>query len=126
MRTIYPKKQKRHITSQVKKEYKLYAFLSKIHFGCEIGGQKKKWAPQVSCGSCESGLKKWMLNAKIKEGIFVGPQIRKLVINSKFDTALTGVEKVAWSVFRDVVCNFLGNYRASNYVELVNRLLAAY
>lgn len=65
-------------------------------------------------------------DAKIKEGIFVGPQVRQLMVDSEFDAVLTLVEKVAWDAFKEVTKNFLGNHRAPNYVELVNRLLAAY
>lgn len=48
------------------------------------------------------------------------------MVDSEFDAVLTLVEKVAWDAFKEVVKNFLGNHRAPNYVELVNRLLAAY
>lgn len=64
--------------------------------------------------------------AKIKEGIFVGPQIRELMTDARFDAVLTGVEKAAWDAFKDVVKNFLGNRRAPNWVELVTKLLATY
>jgi len=64
--------------------------------------------------------------AKIKEGIFVGPQIRKLMEDRNFDAVLTDVEKVAWDAVKDVVRNFLGNYRAPNYIQVVDKLLTAY
>ena len=64
--------------------------------------------------------------AKIKEGIFVGPQIHELMTDAQFDAVLTGVEKEAWDAFKDVVRNFLGNRRASNCAELVTKLLVAY
>ncbi|KAK1791329.1 hypothetical protein P4O66_013345, partial [Electrophorus voltai] len=56
--------------------------------------------------------------AKIKEGIFVGPQICQLFIDEKFDYVLKGDEKKAWDAFRLVSTNFLGNVRAGNYEEL--------
>lgn len=64
--------------------------------------------------------------AKIKEGIFVGPQIRQLLRDSDFDIVLEGCEKEAWEAFKMVVTHFLGNKRAENYPELVNNLLKSY
>ncbi|KAK1805158.1 hypothetical protein P4O66_019509 [Electrophorus voltai] len=64
--------------------------------------------------------------AKIKEGIFVGPQIRQLFIDEKFDNLLKGDEKKAWDAFRLVSTNFLGNVRAGNYKELVKDVLSMY
>ena len=34
-------------------------------------------------------------DAKIKEGVFVGPQIRKLILNDMFDKALNETELAA-------------------------------
>ncbi|KAI4905822.1 hypothetical protein NFI96_009216 [Prochilodus magdalenae] len=65
-------------------------------------------------------------DAKIKEGIFVGPQIRHVMSDKQFEELLVGQEKIAWKAFKDVVDNFLGNYRAPNYVEVVDKLLRAY
>jgi hypothetical protein len=45
-------------------------------------------------------------DAKIKEGIFVGPQIRELMLDAKFEEHLTQVERVAWSSFKNVPNNF--------------------
>jgi len=64
--------------------------------------------------------------AKIKEGVFIGPQIRKLLKDEHFDQILRGFEKNAWKSFKLVVENFLGNKKADNYKELVTRLLSAY
>ena len=64
--------------------------------------------------------------AKIKEGIFVGPQIREIFKDQNFDSILQGIEKEAWESFRAVVHSFLGNRRCENYHELVNNLLQKY
>ena len=64
--------------------------------------------------------------AKIKEGVFIGPQIRQLLQDREFDQALFGKEKIAWEAFKLVVTNFLGNRRADNYTELVSNLIKAY
>jgi hypothetical protein len=34
--------------------------------------------------------------AKLKEGVFIGPQIRDLIKDEYFDTLLQGDEKAAW------------------------------
>ena len=64
--------------------------------------------------------------AKIKEGVFIGPQIRQLLQNKEFDQTLVGKEKRAWEAFKLVVMKFLGNKRADNYTELVSNLIKAY
>ena len=60
--------------------------------------------------------------AKLKERIFVGPQINQLLKDEDFDHTLSGTEKVAWNAFRDVAHNFLGNRKAPNYIELVEHV----
>lgn len=47
--------------------------------------------------------------AKIKEWVFVGPQIRKLLRDEHFNNILTGDEKLTWDSFAQVSANFLGN-----------------
>ena len=64
--------------------------------------------------------------AKLKEGIFIGPQIRDLIKDEYFDKLLQGDEKAAWNSFKFVVKGFLGNKRAQKYEELVNKLLQSY
>jgi hypothetical protein len=41
-------------------------------------------------------------DAKLKEGIFVGPDIRKLLSDDLFETTMKTVEREAWNVFKDV------------------------
>ena len=65
-------------------------------------------------------------DAKIKEGIFIGPQIREVMADNHFDGLLQGDERVAWTAFKSVVYNFIGNYKAPNFVELVESMLQAY
>lgn len=52
--------------------------------------------------------------AKLKEGVLVETQIRKLMKDTKFETLLSAVEKKAWKSFKDVVTGFLGNKKAGN------------
>ena len=65
-------------------------------------------------------------DAKIKEGIFVGPQIRKLMNDPAFEESLNEFEVAAWKSFQNVVNNFLGNHKGDNYKELVTELLQNY
>ena len=62
----------------------------------------------------------------MKEGIFIGPQIRDIIKHEYFDKQLQGEEKAAWNSFKFVVKVFLGNRRAHNYEELVNNRLQSY
>jgi len=64
--------------------------------------------------------------AKVKEDIFIGPQIRDLIKDKYIDKLLQGEEKAAWDSFKFVVKGFLENRRAQNYEELVNNLLQSY
>ena len=49
--------------------------------------------------------------AKIEAGIFVGPQIRKILDRNEFFEKLT-TERAAWNSFAPVVRGFLGNHKA--------------
>jgi len=62
----------------------------------------------------------------LKEGVFIGPQIRDIIKDEFFDKLLQGDEKAAWDSFKFVVKGFLGNRRAQKYEELVNSLLQNY
>jgi hypothetical protein len=53
-------------------------------------------------------------NAKIKEGIFIGPKIRELMKDQDFERSLNESEKATWRSFQKVVKNFLGNKEAEN------------
>ncbi|MGH0121420.1 UNVERIFIED_CONTAM: hypothetical protein FKN15_019855 [Acipenser sinensis] len=57
--------------------------------------------------------------AKVKAGVSVGPQIKKILACNEFPKKLTSKEKAAWNSFVAVVQGFLGNHKAENYVELV-------
>ncbi|UYV81377.1 hypothetical protein LAZ67_20000992 [Cordylochernes scorpioides] len=64
--------------------------------------------------------------AKIKEGIFVGPQIREVQQDGNFQNSLNEVEAAAWNSFRNICKNFLGSVKAENYRDIVNDLLLSY
>jgi len=65
-------------------------------------------------------------DAKLKEVIFIGPQIQDLIKDEYFDKLLQGNEKAAWDSFKFVVKGFWGNRRAQNYEKLVNNILQSY
>ena len=64
-------------------------------------------------------------DAKLKEGVFIGPQIRDLINDEYFDK-LQGEENAAWDCFKLLVKGFLENRRAQNCEELVNNRLQSY
>ncbi|GFT01374.1 uncharacterized protein TNCV_3215051 [Trichonephila clavipes] len=47
--------------------------------------------------------------AKLKEGIFVAPDILKLMKDNEFETCMTAKGKKAWFIFTDVTRKFIGN-----------------
>jgi hypothetical protein len=61
--------------------------------------------------------------AKLKAGIFNGPQIRKMLNSKDLQDLMTEPERNAWEAFRCVVNGFLGNYKSDNYDYLVNNLI---
>ena len=63
---------------------------------------------------------------KLKEGIFVGPQIREVLKDPNFEKELTSIELDAWKAFKWLCGNFLGNKRSSSFKMGVENLLEAY
>jgi hypothetical protein len=45
----------------------------------------------------------------MKEGIFVGPQIKQLLEDQDFCIKLNAVERRAWKAFENICRNFQGN-----------------
>ena len=64
--------------------------------------------------------------AKVKEGIFVGPQIRNIMNDTAFVDMLNDIERRAWIAFTAVVKDFLGNVKSDNYRAIVTELIDAY
>ena len=64
--------------------------------------------------------------AKVKAGVFVGPQIKKIIESEEFPKKLKRKEKAAWNSFVAVVHGFLGNHKDKNYVKLVETLIKNY
>ena len=61
-------------------------------------------------------------DAKIKEGIFIGPQIRELMQGED----LSETERNAWLSFKRICKNFFGHHKAANYQDVVQDLLTSY
>ncbi|KAG8238037.1 hypothetical protein J437_LFUL017611 [Ladona fulva] len=64
--------------------------------------------------------------AKLKECIFVGLQIRKLLKDSTVYTKLTNIEYASWPSFKAIIKGILNNRKDCNYVSIVNDLLDSY
>lgn len=63
---------------------------------------------------------------KIKEGVFVGPDIKKLIEDSSFTSTLNHTEKQAWDAFIDVTKNFLGNNKSADFRQKIKLMLDRY
>ena len=56
-----------------------------------------------------------LYEAKIKAGIFIGPQITKIINTDRITQLLNTNDKQAWNSLKEVVNSFLGNNKADNY-----------
>jgi len=57
-------------------------------------------------------------DSKIKEGIFIGPQIRELMQDKQLDKDLNETERKTWLSFKRICKDFLGNHKAASYQDL--------
>ena len=64
--------------------------------------------------------------AKLKEGIFVGSQIREVLNDTDFEELLNLKELRAWEAFKSVCICFLGNTRVPDYQACIEKLLKSY
>ncbi|GBM69927.1 hypothetical protein AVEN_96438-1 [Araneus ventricosus] len=64
--------------------------------------------------------------AKLKEGAFTGPDIRKLLSDSLFSETMGDKEREAWDSFKDVVHRFLENTQDVLYKTIVQRMFSAH
>ena len=65
-------------------------------------------------------------NAKLKAGVVVEPEIRKLMQNEEFGAQVNPLELAAWNAMKSVVVNFLGSQRHEKYPDIVDSMLKAY
>ena len=64
--------------------------------------------------------------AKLKKGIFVGPQIREVLKDTDFGELLNLKELRAWESFKSVCCGFLGKRRVPDYQACIEKFLKSY
>jgi hypothetical protein len=74
------------------------------------------WIHRVLLFSITSQMFPKLRNAKLKERIFVGSQIRKIVKDPKFKEKFNHIELSAWRYFKN---DFLGNINPENYEEII-------
>ena len=63
---------------------------------------------------------------KLNEGIFVGPQIRKVLKDTDFKELLNLKELRAWEAFKSVCSGFLGNTCIPDYQACIEKLEKSY
>ena len=56
-------------------------------------------------------------DAKMKEGIFIGPQIWELMQDKQFDEDLNKTERNAWLSLKRIFKDLLGNHKAAKYQD---------
>jgi len=65
-------------------------------------------------------------DARVKEGIFIGPQIRELTQDKQFDEDLNETERNAWLSFKGICKDVLGNHKTSKCQDVVQDLVTSY
>ena len=88
-------------------------FVKALNFEGEVFQEIRSMFPRLS-------------KAKIKGGIFVGPQINTMLKSKTLEEKMNETEKERWQAFRGVVDGFLGNKKDPNYKELVKKLIKSY
>ncbi|GBM58569.1 hypothetical protein AVEN_222796-1 [Araneus ventricosus] len=61
--------------------------------------------------------------AKLKEAVLVGPDIRKMMKDENFGTKMETNERKAWESFKLVITSFLGNKKDPKYKSIVEELI---
>ena len=64
--------------------------------------------------------------AKLKEGVFVGPDICTLMKDKAFESKIQANKKKAWNAFRYAVLKFLGNQKDPNFKRIVRKMLTKF
>jgi hypothetical protein len=65
-------------------------------------------------------------DAKVKEGVFIGPQFRELMQDKQIYEDLNEAERNVWLSFKRLCKEFLGNHKATNNHDVVQDLLSSY
>ncbi|GBN08441.1 hypothetical protein AVEN_189074-1 [Araneus ventricosus] len=69
---------------------------------------------------------KHLSEAKVKEGVFIGPLIKAVFRDEEFEKKLSEAEKAPWLAFKSVCTHFLGNKQAQNYEDLVGDMVKCF
>ncbi|GBN80815.1 hypothetical protein AVEN_148430-1 [Araneus ventricosus] len=69
---------------------------------------------------------KHLSEANVKEGGFIGPQIKAVFHDEEFEKKLSKAEKATWLAFKSVCTHFLGNKEAENYEDLVGDMVKCF
>ena len=64
--------------------------------------------------------------AKVKGGMIVGPQIRRMLASEELEEQMSDLERNARQAFRMIVKGFLGNHRRSDCAMVVSNLIESY
>jgi len=92
----------------------------------KLGILKQFVKVQDRSGSCFKDLSTKFLilsEAKVKEGIFGGPQIQKLLKDAAFTNTVNNIEYQEWNAFIEVIKNSLGDVRDPQYIDTVENML---
>ncbi|GBL90588.1 hypothetical protein AVEN_179491-1 [Araneus ventricosus] len=60
---------------------------------------------------------------KLKEGVFIGPDIRKIMKDENFETKMETNERKAWESFKLIITSFLGNKKDPSYKSIVEEMI---
>ncbi|GBO10313.1 hypothetical protein AVEN_154387-1 [Araneus ventricosus] len=60
---------------------------------------------------------------KLKEGVFVGPDIRKMMKDENYETKMETKKSKAWKSFNLVITTFLGNRKVPNFKSIVEEMI---
>lgn len=63
---------------------------------------------------------------KLKEVVFIGLDIQKLMKDDNFETKMEPKEKVVWVFFKLVVTRFLGNENDPGYKSIVAQMMESF
>ncbi|GBM08084.1 hypothetical protein AVEN_122997-1 [Araneus ventricosus] len=81
--------------------------------------QKKVNASNIKIQNSNCDQFPGLSEAKLKESVFVGPDIRKMMKDDNFETKMETNERKAWESFKLVITSFLGNKKDPNYKSIV-------
>ncbi|GBM78252.1 hypothetical protein AVEN_273337-1 [Araneus ventricosus] len=75
------------------------------------------------CFKYLSGQFLGLAETKLKEGVFVGPDMRKITKDENFETKMEANERKAWESFKLVITSFLGNKKDPNYKSIIEEMI---